>query len=188
MGDLCSVTYGLWRRGAQIAGTRPVRSTGRCARVRADHPEGSRPKPPQGETPTAGTPGRGARSSRRAEGAVAGAEVAAPATAATQVAAVSSTPVASRRLQQQQQQQRFEDGGVAGDSGGGAAGALPPCGHLCRRACGLRLQAWGARRWLLRGRLPRGWGGNLGARAGAISIRASSIGRSRRLAARLVCC
>jgi GT2 family glycosyltransferase len=31
-------------------------------------------------------------------------------------------------------------------------------------------------------------GCNLGARAGAISIRASSIGRSRRLAARLVCC
>ena len=79
-------------------------------------------------------------------------------------------------------------GTCAGDSGGGASGAFPPCGHLCRRACGLRLQAWGARRWLLRGRLPRGWGGNLGARAGAISIRASSIGRSRRLAARLVCC
>ena len=188
MGALCSVTYGLWRRGAQLAGTRPVRSAGRCARVRADHPEGSWPKPPQGETPTAGARGRFARRSRRAVGAVTGAEVAAPATAAPPVAAVSNTPVASRRLQQQQLLLRFEDGGVAGDSGGGAAGALPPCGHLCRRACGLRLQAWGARRWLLRGRLPRGWGGNLGARAGAIRTQASSIGRSRRLAAWLVCC
>ena len=30
---------------------------------------------------------------------------------------------------------------VAGDSSGGAAGALPPRGHLCRRACGLYLHS-----------------------------------------------